>query len=78
MLAWLQDLVLPQMKAPGQYKFSPLLGTAPLKRDILLMFRWACAWLRASASASGVRHSPVGILMMEAAPMQRACERPQF
>lgn len=36
-----QDLVLPQMKAPDQFDYSPLLGAAPLVRDVLFMFRQA-------------------------------------
>jgi hypothetical protein len=34
-----KDLVIPLFKSPGKFHWSPLLGAAPLERDVLLYFR---------------------------------------
>lgn len=34
-----QDLVIPSLKPPEHYKYSPLMGHPPMQRDILLYFK---------------------------------------
>jgi hypothetical protein len=50
-----QHLVLPLFKTPNKYKGSPLLGAAPLERDILLYFRGDAGKWRHPRYSRGIR-----------------------
>ena len=51
----LQDLLIPAMKPPEHFKSSPLLGAAPLERDVLLYFRGDVGVHREAHYSRGIR-----------------------
>ncbi|GAX81627.1 hypothetical protein CEUSTIGMA_g9055.t1 [Chlamydomonas eustigma] len=50
-----KDLVIPCFKAPEKFAWSPLLGAAPLERDILLFFRGDVGLSRTPQYSRGIR-----------------------